>query len=58
MNDTLIVTVFVTLDDLLRALDHRTDCRARTSDSDAAKRTPVTVSTRKRKNVNPPMHQV
>src|SRR5947209_16439520 len=34
MNDTLIVTVFVTLDDLLRALGHRTDPRARTSDSE------------------------
>src|SRR5205807_612770 len=43
MNDTLIVTVYVVLDDLLRALGHRTDCRARTSDSDAAQRAPVTV---------------
>jgi hypothetical protein len=34
MNDTLIVTVYVVLDDLLRALDHRTDCRARTSDGE------------------------
>jgi hypothetical protein len=34
MNDTLIVTIFVTLDDLLRALGHRTDCRARASDSE------------------------
>lgn len=34
MNDTLIVTVYVVLDDLLRALGHRTDCRARTSDSE------------------------
>ena len=34
MNDTLIVTIFVTLDDLLRALGHRTDRRARASDSD------------------------
>ncbi|MGI8858406.1 MAG: transposase, partial [Thermomicrobiales bacterium] len=43
MNDTLIVTVYVILDDLLRAMDHRTDCRAQTSDSDAAQRAPVTV---------------
>jgi hypothetical protein len=34
MNDTLIVTVYVILDDLLRAMEHRTDCRARTSDSE------------------------
>lgn len=34
MNDLLIVTVFVTLDDLLRTLGQRTDCRARTSDSE------------------------
>jgi Transposase DDE domain len=34
MNDTLIVTVFVTLDDLLCVLGHQTDCRARTSDSE------------------------
>ncbi len=34
MNDTLIVTVYVILDDLLRAMDHRTDCRAQTSDSE------------------------
>ncbi len=34
MNDTLIVTVYVVLDDLLRACGHRTDCRARTSDSE------------------------
>jgi len=34
MNDTLIVTVFVVLDDLLRVCDHRTDCHARTSDSE------------------------
>jgi len=34
MNDTLIVTVFVTLDNLLRAMRHRTDCHARTSDSE------------------------
>ncbi len=43
MNDTLIVTVYVVLDDLLRAMQHRTDPRARTSDSDAAQRAPVTV---------------
>jgi hypothetical protein len=34
MNDTLIVTVYVILDDLLRAMGHRTDCRARTGDSE------------------------
>jgi len=34
MNDTLIVTVYVILDDLLRAMGHRTDGRARTSDSE------------------------
>jgi Transposase DDE domain len=34
MNDTLIVTVYVVLDDLLRAMGHRTDCRARTADSE------------------------
>lgn len=34
MNDALIVTVYVVLDDLLRAMGHRTDCRARTSDSE------------------------
>ncbi len=34
MNDTLIVTVYVVLDDLLRAMGHRTDLRARTSDSE------------------------
>jgi hypothetical protein len=34
MNDTLIVTVYVVLDDLLRAMGHRTDRRARTSDSE------------------------
>jgi hypothetical protein len=34
MNDTLIVTVYVVLDDLLRALGHRTDPRAHTSDSE------------------------
>src|SRR5438552_17833566 len=34
MNDTLIVTVYVVLDDLLRVMRHRTDCRARTSDSE------------------------
>lgn len=34
MNDLLIVTVSVILDDLLRAMDHRTDCRAQTSDSE------------------------
>ncbi len=34
MNDTLIVTVYVILDDLLRAMRHRTDCRAKTSDSE------------------------
>jgi hypothetical protein len=34
MNDTLIVTVYVILDDLLRAMNHRTDGRARTSDSE------------------------
>jgi hypothetical protein len=34
MNDTLIVTVYVVLDDLLRAMGHRTDCRAQTSDSE------------------------
>ncbi len=33
MNDTLIVTVSVVLDDRLRAMGHRTDCRAQTSDS-------------------------
>ena len=27
MNDTLIVTVYVILDDLLRAMEHRTDRR-------------------------------
>ncbi len=43
MNDTLIVTVYVVLDDLLRAMGHRTDCRARTSDRDTAQRAPVTV---------------
>jgi hypothetical protein len=34
MNDTLIVTVYVILDDLLRVMGHRTDPRARTSDSE------------------------
>ena len=34
MNDTLIVTVFVTLDDLLRALGHRSHSLARASDSE------------------------
>lgn len=34
MNDTLIVTVYVILDDLLRAMGHRADRRARTSDSE------------------------
>ncbi len=34
MNDSLIVTIYVVLDDLLRAMGHRTDCRARTSDSE------------------------
>ncbi len=43
MNDTLIVTVYVILDDLLRAMEHRTDSRARTSDSDTAQRAPVTI---------------
>lgn len=43
MNDMLIVTVYVVLDDLLRAMRHRTDCRAQTSDSDTAQRAPVTV---------------
>ncbi len=38
MNDTLIVTVYVILDDLLRAMGQRTDRRARTSDSDTAQR--------------------
>jgi hypothetical protein len=34
MNDSVIVTVYVILDDVLRALGHRTDPRARTSDSE------------------------
>src|SRR4030088_814618 len=34
MNDTLIVTVYVILDDLLCVMGHRTDPRARTSDSE------------------------
>ncbi len=34
MNDTLSVTVYVILDDLLRAMEHRTDPCARTSDSE------------------------
>jgi hypothetical protein len=34
MNDTRIVTVYVILDDLLRAMGHHTDGRARTSDSE------------------------
>jgi Transposase DDE domain len=34
MNDTLIVTVFVTLDDLLRACGHRSHPLAKTSDSE------------------------
>ncbi len=34
MNDTLIVTVYVVLDDLLRACGHRTDPRAQTGDSE------------------------
>lgn len=34
MNDTLIVTVFVVIDDLMRALDHRTHCLAGASDSE------------------------
>jgi hypothetical protein len=34
MNDTLIGTVYGVLDDLLRAMGHRTDCRAQTSDSE------------------------
>jgi hypothetical protein len=34
MNDALIVTVYVVLDDLLRAMGHRTDPRARTSDAE------------------------
>lgn len=41
MNDTLIVTVYVILDDLLRAMGHCTDPRARTSDSDTAQRAPA-----------------
>src|SRR4051812_30753100 len=32
--DHLIVAVYVVLDDILRALGHRTDCRAQTSDSE------------------------
>ncbi len=39
----VIVAVYVILDDLLRAMEHRTDPRARTSDSDTAQRTTVTV---------------
>jgi hypothetical protein len=34
MNDHLIVAIYVVLDDILRALGHRTDCRAKTSDSE------------------------
>jgi hypothetical protein len=34
MNDTLIVTVYVVLDDLLRAMGHRTDPRALTTDAE------------------------
>jgi hypothetical protein len=34
MNDTLIVTVYVILDDLLRAMGHRTHPQAKTSDSE------------------------
>jgi hypothetical protein len=34
MNDAVIVPIFVVIDDVLRALGHRTDPRARTSDSE------------------------
>ena len=34
MNDSVIVPIFVVIDDVLRALGHRTDPRARTSDSE------------------------
>ncbi len=34
MNDNVIVPIFVVIDDVLRALGHRTDPRARTSDSE------------------------
>jgi hypothetical protein len=34
MNDTLIVTVFVVIDDLMRALGHRTHCLAGASDAE------------------------
>ncbi|MDQ2785605.1 MAG: hypothetical protein M3Y58_11465 [Chloroflexota bacterium] len=44
MNDTLIVTVSVVLDDVLRAFDHQTHPQAGASDSDAAQRAPVTVA--------------
>lgn len=44
MNDLLIVTTFVLLDDLLTLHGHRTDLRAGASDSDAAQRAPVTVA--------------
>jgi hypothetical protein len=43
MNDTLIVTVYVVLDDLLRACGHHSHPLAKTSDSDTAQRAPVTV---------------
>src|ERR1700738_2681151 len=34
MNDAVIVPIFVVIDDLMRALGHRTDPRAQTSDSE------------------------
>ncbi len=34
MNDTLIVTVFVVIDDVMRACGHRSHPQARTSDAE------------------------
>ncbi len=41
MNDMLIVTVFVTLDDLLRDCNYRPHSPAKASDSDTAQRAPA-----------------
>lgn len=41
MNDPLIVTVSVILDDLLCAMGPRTDCRAQSRDRDPAQRAPA-----------------
>jgi hypothetical protein len=44
MNDEVIVPIFVVIDDVMRALGHRTHPQAGASDSDAAQRAPVTVA--------------